>query len=476
MNRAKRPPLLLDQREDRHQRADGRRRAVTRVLNTDPLGGTVRRTVLPSGLRVLTEAIPTVRSVSFGIWVAVGSRDETGSQAGVSHFLEHLLFKGTHKRGALEISAEIEAVGGETNAFTTKEYTCYYARVLDQDLPLAIDVMCDLVADSVLDPADVETERGVILEEIAMHDDEPGDEVHDLFARAVYGDHPLGRLISGTEETVSPMSRRQIQSFYRRRYTPPSIVIAAAGNLDHGAVVKLVRRALRGTSLDVDPAPPAPHRPTGPGVRPRLPGTAVEHKDSEQAHVVLGCAGIGRLDERRFALGVLNNVLGGGMSSRLFQEIRERRGLAYSVYSYSSQYADSGLFAVYAGCAPGKVDEVLELIRAELAEVAAHGITEAELARGKGMAKGSYVLGLEDTGSRMSRLAKGELLFGDLLSVDDLLARVDAVDAEQVNRLAADLLSRPMSLAVVGPFGPDDFTTGAGRNPGTPTEGPRGVG
>jgi predicted Zn-dependent peptidase len=466
LKRAKRAPSFLDRRTHLDQRgatrpagADASARAVTRTLATDPLGGTVRRTVLPSGLRVLTEAIPTTRSVSFGIWVSIGSRDETGSRTGVSHFLEHLLFKGTHKRNALQISAEIEAVGGETNAFTTKEYTCYYARVLDEDLPLAIDVMCDLVADSVLEPADVETERAVILEEIAMHDDEPGDEVHDLFARAIYGDHPLGRLISGTEETISPMTRRQIQSFYRRRYTAPTIVIAAAGNLDHAAVVKLVRQALQGTPLDTEPAEPSRPRPATPRVRTLAAQTVVEHKDTEQAHVVLGCPGIGRLDERRFALGVLNNVLGGGMSSRLFQEIREQRGLAYSVYSYSSQYADSGVFAVYAGCAPGKVDEVLELTRAALAEVAAHGITDAELARGKGMTKGAYVLGLEDTGSRMSRLAKGELLFGDLLSVDELLARVDAVTADEVNALAAELLSRPMSLAVVGPFSEGDFST-----------------
>ncbi|MFI7605434.1 M16 family metallopeptidase [Micromonospora sp. NPDC049366] len=434
-------------------------RAVTRTIADDPLGGTVRRTVLPSGLRVLTEAIPTMRSVSFGIWVAVGSRDETGTQSGAAHFLEHLLFKGTRKRSALEISSAIEAVGGETNAFTTKEYTCYYARVLDEDLPLAIDVMCDLVADSVLEPADVETERGVILEEIAMHDDEPGDEVHDLFSRAVYGDHPLGRLISGTEETVTPMSRRQIQSFYRRRYTAPQIVVAAAGNLDHAAVVKLVRQALRGSPLDTEKAEPASPRAATPAVRTRPATTLVESKETEQAHLILGCPGIDRTDERRFALGVLNNVLGGGMSSRLFQEIREQRGLAYSVYSYASQYADTGIFAVYAGCAPGKVDEVLDLTRAELARVAAGGLTAAEVARGKGMSKGSFVLGLEDTGSRMSRLAKGELLYGDLMPVDDLLARVDAVTVDDVNALAAELLGREMSLAVVGPFTRTDFPT-----------------
>jgi predicted Zn-dependent peptidase len=433
--------------------------AAGRAPTTDALGGTVRRTVLSSGLRVLTEAIPAMRSVSFGVWVAVGSRDESAELSGVSHFLEHLLFKGTRRRTALQISAEIEAVGGETNAFTTKEYTCYYARVLDEDLPLAVDVMCDLVADSLLAPADVETERGVILEEIAMHDDEPGDEVHDLFARVAYGEHPLGRLISGTEETISPMKRAQIEAFYRQRYVPPAIVIAAAGNLDHAEVVRRVGTALAGTRLGEPDSvtEPLSHRPAAPSVPVGPSATLVEGKDTEQAHLVLGGQGLSRLDDRRFVLGVLNNVLGGGMSSRLFQEIREKRGLAYSVYSYTSQYADTGVFAVYAGCAPGKVDEVLELVRAELSAVAAHGVAADEVARGKGMLKGSLVLGLEDTGSRMSRLAKGELLYGDLLSVDELLARVDAVTPLEVNRLAAELLSVPMSLAVVGPFTDGDF-------------------
>jgi predicted Zn-dependent peptidase len=438
--------------------ASGPARVVTRTLSTDPAGAITRRTVLPSGLRIVTESIPTTRSAALGVWVGVGSRDETPAMSGASHFLEHLLFKGTHKRTALDISAEIEAVGGETNAFTTKEYTCYYARVLDADLPLAVDVLCDAVADSVLDPADVETERGVILEEIAMHDDEPGDEVHDVFTEAVYGAHPLGRLISGTEETIAPMTRAQINNFYRRRYTPPRIVVAAAGNLDHTAVVRLVRKALAGTPLDTGPAAPAPHRAAGTRVRTRPAGTVVRTRETEQAHLVLGCPAIGRQDERRFALGVLNNVLGGGMSSRLFQQIREKRGLAYSVYSYASQYADAGVFAVYAGCAPGKVDEVLDLTRAELATVAANGVTAVEVARGKGMVKGSYVLGLEDTGSRMSRLAKSELLYSDLMGVDELLARVDAVTLDEVNTLAAELLRQPMSLAVVGPFDPAVFT------------------
>jgi predicted Zn-dependent peptidase len=382
----------------------------------------------------------------------VGSRDETATMSGASHFLEHLLFKGTKKRSALDISAEIEAVGGETNAFTTKEYTCYYARVLDADLPLAVDVLCDAVADSVLDPADVETERAVILEEIAMHEDEPGDEVHDIFTEAIFGDHPLGRLISGTEKTIAPMTRTRINGFYRRRYTPPRIVIAAAGNLDHATVVRLVRKSLAGTPLDAAPAAPAGPRDAGKRVRTMPAHTVVRSRDTEQAHIVLGAGGIGRVDERRFALGVLNDVLGGGMSSRLFQEIREKRGLAYSVYSYGSQFADAGLFGVYAGCAPGKVEEVLDLTRAELRRVAADGVTAEEIARGKGMVKGAYVLGLEDTGSRMSRLAKSELLYGDLMSVDELLARVDKVTIDEVNALAAELLSQSMSLAVVGPF------------------------
>ncbi len=435
-------------------------RAHTTTLALDPLGGVVRRTVLPGGLRVITEAVPAMRSASIGIWVSVGSRDESLRQAGASHFLEHLLFKGTERRSALDISAEIEAVGGETNAFTTKEYTCYYARVLDDDLPLAVDVLGDLVTSSVLEPADVETERGVILEEIAMTDDEPGDAVHDLFCEAVFGQHPLGRLVSGTVESVSAMTRRQVRDFYRRHYTAPSIVVAAAGNLDHAKVTRWVRRAFGQTAQPAEGAATkaAPHRSARTAAT-RQRRIAVDAKDTEQAHLILGCAGYPRSDERRFALGVLNNSLGGGMSSRLFQEIREKRGLAYSVYSFHTHFSDAGLFGVYAGCAPGKADEVLSLVADELATVARDGLSATEVARGKGMMKGSLVLGLEDTGSRMTRLGKGELLFGDLMTVDEMLTRIDAVTLDEVREVAADLLSRTMSLAVVGPFGDHDFGT-----------------
>jgi len=432
-------------------------RAITKTVAGD-LGGVVRRTVLPNGMRILTEGIPAMRSVTFGLWVGVGSRDEAAQLGGASHFLEHLLFKGTHKRSALDISAEIEAVGGETNAYTAKEYTCYYARVLDTDLPLAIDVVCDAVADSLLREADIETERGVILEEIAMHADEPADEVHDLHAAAMFGEHPLGRIISGTPETIEPMTRKQINGFYRRRYTPPNIVVAAAGNLDHATVVKQVRQAFAASPFaDFGPAEPAPLRHVGASVRLGPPKTVVRGDQTEQAHLVIGGAALGRHDERRFALGVLNNVFGGGMSSRLFQEIREQRGLAYSVYSFVSHYAEIGNFGIYAGCAPGRAEEVLSLARESMEVLARKGITDDELRRGKGMLKGSLVLALEDTGSRMSRLGKGELLHGELLTIDELLRKVEDVTLDDVNAIAHEVMKAPMSLAVVGPFDPSTF-------------------
>ncbi|HLV58955.1 MAG TPA: pitrilysin family protein [Natronosporangium sp.] len=435
------------------------RSVATRTLARDRDGGLVRRTVLPSGVRIITEAVPSVRSVAVGVWVAVGSRDESPRLAGASHFLEHLLFKGTRRRTALQISAEIEGVGGDTNAFTSKEYTCYYARVLDDHLPLAIDVICDLVTGATLAPADVETERAVILEEIAMLDDEPGEEVHDLFARALYGTHPLGRRVIGTVETIAPMTRRQIHDYYRRHYTAPSTVVAAAGRLDHGTVVRLVRRALAGTPLGDGTAEPAPPRR---GRRPpRVTGGGrVEQRDTEQAHLVAGVPTFGRGDERRFALGVLNNILGGGMSSRLFQVVREQRGLAYSCYSYTHLYAETGMLGIYAGCAPGKADQVVGIVRDELARMCRHGVTDAELARGKGMLAGAFALDLEDTGARMTRLAKGELLHDRLLTVDELRARVDRVTRAQVNDLAAQLLSGPLTLAAIGPVDPAELAVG----------------
>ncbi|WP_018655147.1 M16 family metallopeptidase [Actinomadura flavalba] len=418
--------------------------------------GVVRRTVLPGGLRVITEEIPGVRSAAFGIWANVGSRDETPADAGASHFLEHVLFKGTPRRSALEISAAIDAVGGDLNAFTAKEYTCYYARVLDADLPLAVDVVADMVAASLNRPEDVDAERGVILEEIHMRDDDPGDLIHDEFSTALYGDVPIGRPILGTIDSINALSRDAVHAYYRRHYVPSNLVVSAAGNLDHDTVVRLVADAFA-PHLDPSGPPPAPPRLGGDPVAVS-PTTVVLDKDTEQAHIVLGGAGLARTDERRFALGVLNAALGGGMSSRLFQEIREKRGLAYSVYSYTAQYADTGVFGVYAGCQPGKADEVLSLCRDGVAEVAANGLTAEELERGKGQARGGMVLGLEDTGSRMSRIGKSELVYETLLPVDEVIARIDAVTLDDVAAVAADVLTRPQALTVIGPVEDGAFT------------------
>ena len=429
-------------------------KAQTRTLLREGDGGLVRRTTLPGGLRVITEQVPGVRSVAFGVWVNVGSRDETGSQMGSAHYLEHLLFKGTHKRSALDISASIEAVGGDLNAFTTKEYTCYYARVLDVDLPLAIDVVCDVVTDALIRTEDVEGERGVILEEIAMHEDDPTDVVHDDFAAVMFGDTPLGRPVLGTIETISGISRRSINAFYRRTYRPESMVIAAAGNLDHDTVVRQVRAAFQPV---LDPSVEARAARTVRRPRAHEAGVSVTKRPTEQAHLVLGVPGITRSDPRRYALSILSTALGGGMSSRLFQEVREKRGLAYSVYSYAQGYSDDGMFGVYVGCLPAKVDTVLDVCLTQLQAVADHGLTDEEIVRGKGQVRGGTVLGQEDTGARMTRIAKSELHDDPLLSIDGLLAHVDAVTSDDVRTIARDLLTAPATLAVIGPF--DETTT-----------------
>jgi predicted Zn-dependent peptidase len=417
--------------------------------------GSVQRTVLPGGLRVITESLPAVRSAAFGIWAGVGSRDEDPAHAGATHYLEHLLFKGTSRRSALDISAAMDAVGGELNAFTAKEYTCYYARVLDEDLPLAIDVLSDMVTSSLIEPKEVDAERGVILEEIAMNEDDPSDLVHEAFAAQVFGDTPLGRPILGTVESINAISRDRIAEHYRARYTPDRLVVAAAGSLDHDHVVELTRTAF-GSVLAGD-VPPAPPRLSG-ALAEAAAGTGVRlvSRPVEQANVVLGCGGLARTDSRRFALGVLNAALGGGMSSRLFQEIREKRGLAYSVYSFSSQHADCGQWGIYAGCLPAKTEEVLAICQDEVAKVVASGLTDEELERGKGQLRGSIVLGLEDPSSRMSRLGKSELVYPNLEPVDQILAEIEAVTPDHVREVAAAVLSQPKALAVVGPFDHDE--------------------
>ena len=426
-------------------------RAVTRRLDATG-GGDIKRTVLPGGLRIVTEAMPGVRSVSVGVWVPVGSRDEAPALAGTSHFLEHLLFKGTTTRSALDIAIAMDAVGGECNAFTEKEHTCFYATVLDRDLPLAIDVITDVVLNAVITAQDVDVERSVVLEEIAMRDDDPGDLVFDEFSSALYGDSPIGRPILGTVDSIAALTRTQVHGYYARRYQPGEMVVSVAGNIAHRDVVRLVRRA-----FDEVAAPKAsrPRRTAAPGHPDRA--VAVVGDDTEQANLVLGMHGMSRHDPRRFTLGVLSAALGGGMSSRLFQRIREERGLAYSVYSFSHAYADSGQFGVYAGCQPGKADEVLTLITAELDAAANGGLSAAEIERGKGQMRGSVVLGLEDSGARMSRIGKNELCYGDVMGLDQLLAEIDAVTPRDVATVAAEVLARPRCLTVVGPFGEHDF-------------------
>jgi predicted Zn-dependent peptidase len=419
----------------------------------------VARTVLPGGLRVITEALPAVRSAAFGIWAGVGSRDELPGHIGATHYLEHLLFKGTRRRTALDISAAMDAVGGELNAFTAKEYTCYYARVLDADLPLAIDVLSDMVTGSLLEPKEVDAERGVILEEIAMNDDDPTDTVHEAFSAQLFGDTPLGRPILGSVDSINAITRDEIAAHYAAKYTPDHLVVAASGRVDHDEVVELTRAAFEPVLTgDAQPVPPRlggqepDQGPFGTGVR-------LVSRTIEQANLVLGCEGLARTDDRKYALGVLNAALGGGMSSRLFQEVREKRGLAYSVYSFSSQHADTGVWGVYVGCLPAKADEVLAICRDEIAKVIDGGLTDAELDRGKGQLRGSIVLGLEDPSSRMSRLGKSELVYPNLEPVDEILAAIEAVSHDEIRAIAADVLARPKALAVVGPFDdPGAFT------------------
>ena len=411
----------------------------------------VRRTVLPSGLRIVTEEVPSVRSAAIGIWVNVGSRDETPAVAGASHFLEHLLFKGTTRRTALEISATIEAVGGEMNAFTSKEYTCFYARVIDTDLPMAIDVVSDLITSSIVSALDVDAERKVVLEEIAMRDDDPSDLVHDLYAETYYGDTQLGRPILGTIKSIKDMTRGSVFNYYKKKYLPQDLVVAVAGNIKHKRVVAMVEEALaRDNFLDVKGTPQI--RPNTPVKTKPMQSVGLMTRKTEQAHMFYGMEGVARSDERRFAMGVLASALGGGMSSRLFQEIREKRGLAYSVYAYAQQFAGSGQIGFYAGCNPTKAIEVVEIIREVLADVAENGMSHEEVERAKGAVRGSLVLSQEDSGSRMSRIGKNEIVYGQVMGFDEILKAISRVNPTDVREIANEFLTKSPTLALVGPF------------------------
>jgi predicted Zn-dependent peptidase len=416
-------------------------------------GSEVRRSVLPGGVRVLTEAMPGQRSATIGFWVGVGSRDEAPGQHGSTHFLEHLLFKGTKRRTALEIASAFDEVGGESNAATAKESTCYFARVLDSDLPMAIDVIADMITGAVLDPQEMEQERDVILEEIAMDSDDPTDVAHEHFVSAVLGSHPLGRPIGGTPAAIRAVARDSVWDHYRRYYRPDELVVTAAGGLDHDVVCGLVVDALHSAGWKLETAAaPVQRRPTD---RAAITGTAGLHvvkRPVEQANIIMGCPSLVATDDRRFVMSVLNAVLGGGMSSRLFQEVREKRGLVYSTYSFASSYADAGYFGMYAGCMPSKVQQVIELLGAELDKLAADGISDEELRKAVGQLCGGIVLALEDTGSRMSRLGRAELVSGEYQDIDETLRLIKAVTAAEVQQLARELAAAPRTVTVVGPF------------------------
>ena len=421
----------------------------------------IERTEFSSGLRIVTERMPGVRSVTIGIWVLAGSRDEAPKISGSSHFLEHLLFKGTKIRTALDIAEAFDTVGGDLNAFTSKEFTCYYARVLDRDLEMAVDHLADMLQHSVIRQPDLDAERQVILEEINMHEDAPDDVVHDLFTETLWPNHPLGRPVLGTVATIADATRARVAGYYRRHYVPRNFVVAVAGNAKHEQVVKLFKdRMETGRALKAGQASTwnlrrggTPPSPSGKNLTKR--------RKTEQAHICLGTNGLARMDPDRFAFLIVNTALGGGMSSRLFQEIREKRGLAYSTYSYHGQFAEAGIFTAYAGTTPSRAQETVGLLRAELNAMAADGLTPSEFDRAKSHVKGSIVLSLEDPGSRMNRLGKSEIAQGEILTLDQTLKRLDRVTLADANLVAHRVLSQPMTLTVLGPFGKSAFKDSA---------------
>jgi len=425
----------------------------------------VRRSVLPSGVRILSESVPGARSATVGYWVAVGSRDETPTTYGSTHFLEHLLFKGTLTRSALDIAVSFDSVGGEHNAMTAKEYTCYYAKIQDRDLPMAIDVIADMFTSSVLDREEFDNERSVILEELAMADDDPSDVTSERFFEAVLGDHPLGRPIGGNAETITAVTRDAVWEHYRANYRAQDVVITVAGAVDHDELVREVTAALVRAEWNLDAtASPVERRDADGSLIERGSPLVVVQRPIEQANLILGVPGLAAADPRRATLTVLNSILGGGMSSRLFQEIREKRGLAYSVYSFSPSYSDAGLFGIYAGCSPAKTAQVAELMVSEFRGIATRGVTDEEMRRASGQLSGASALALEDSDTRMSRLGRSELTLGEFLDLDESLRRIAMVTPNDVRELAEELVARPLSIAAVGTV-PDNAFEGLAESP-----------
>lgn len=409
------------------------------------------KTILDNGIRILSHEMPDHRSVSLGIWVENGSRHESEAENGLSHFIEHLLFKGTERRSAAQIAEEMDAVGGVINAFTSKEHTCYYAKVLDENLPLAMDLLTDIFLHSSFDAEEIERERSVILQEISQAEDTPDDYVHDLFNLDFFKNHPIGRPICGSGETVNNFQREDIVGFFKSRYRPRRVIVSTAGNFRHSALVEEMAARL-GTVLDSDRQDAA--LSANGEIAPEMGSGVFPHaKSLEQVHLCLGVAGISQAHPKRYVAYVLNTLLGGGMSSRLFQEIREKRGKAYSVYSFSSSYKDVGYLGVYAGTSLESTEEVVELILKELKKLAAGEIKDDELRRTQGQLVGSMMLGLESTDSWMSHIARNEIYFGKSVTTEEICQKIRAVSRDDVIELADTLFAKgAMTLTLLGGF------------------------
>jgi predicted Zn-dependent peptidase len=418
----------------------------------------IQSSVLPSGIRLVTETMADVRSVAMAYWVGAGSRDEPDELAGASHFLEHLLFKGTSTRSAAAIAESLDEVGGDCNAFTTKEYTTFYVRLLAEHLPLGLDILSEIMWEPALRPSDVDAERTVILDEILMHADEPADLAAEQWQQSLFPGHALGRDTLGTAGTVDALSAEDIRGFFGHHYRPGNMVVSVAGDCTHDAVAADLERRFAGRPGGTAPMREAP----GPESR----ALHVVRRPTEQAHVVYGVRSVSRFDDRRWALAVLNHILGGGLSSRLFQKIREERGLAYSVWSERAAYQDSGSLAVVVGTAPENVDEVLRIVTGELEDLAEHGITDRELAVAKGNLRAEMLLSGEDSGARMSRIGASLLLHGEVKSIDEILARIEAVGPDEVLAQAETLAQAPRTLSAVGPFDEDAFDDHVGAMAG----------
>ena len=403
------------------------------------------RDVLPNRLRIVTETVPHVQSVSVGIWIGTGSRDEDDSNSGISHFIEHMLFKGTEKRTAQQIADEFDSIGGHLNAFTEKEYTCYYAKVLCEHLPIAVDVLGDMLLNSIFDPEEMEREKNVVLEEIKRYEDSPDDLIHDVFARTIWNGHPLGNSVLGNRETVAGLTRDSIIAHLRKYATPENIVVAAAGNLGHSNFVELIGKqfgSLNGTSAPTNQVPPDFRAKSNMTSRP-----------TEQVHFCVGTRGYSQLDENKYTLALIDTALGGGMSSRLFQEIREKRGLVYAIGSYSIGYRESGLFAAYGGTSIENLELVIDLVRGQFENVRKSGLTEKEITRAKNQIRGALVLGQENMTARMIRLGKSELYVRRVVPVDEIIEKVKNVTQDDINRVAEEIFDEStISVAAIGPF------------------------